>query len=378
MRRPTYSPALMDEDSLPGALSGPPPRPISPATFDQAHGVTAQSELVWRLADQAYGEDYPAEVRPWGMTTFWVLGRCVSGLRVGPGHLLVDLACGRGGPGLWLARATGASLIGVDWSPVGVEAARARASHFVPADRASFIVGDLAASGLPDASADAILCLDSIFFAADRIAALREVHRLLRPAGRYVFTAPEERTPTQPFHVPDWRALARSRRTPARKQGGGATPSRTAGTHVPALARTHRCDPRRGWRCVGRPARGRGAQGWPDVEEPRPTAHRCASPELKSGARDLNPGPHGPEPCVVRLGAGPCLVRRTGAYRQQAVCALAKGQFSASGPARYINRRTRARTVFKLTVTEPRTYIRRRARVHLKRFRKPLAVRRPV
>jgi len=197
----------MDDRSLPGALSGPPPTPISSAGFDQAHSVTARSELVWRLAAQAYGEDYPAEVQPWGMTTFWVLGRCVSGLRVGPGHLLVDLACGRGGPGLWLARATGASLIGVDWSPVGVEAASARASHFVPADRARFIVGDLAVSGLPDESADAVVCLDSIFFAADRIAALREVHRLLRPAGRYVFTAPEVRTPTQPFHVPDWTPL---------------------------------------------------------------------------------------------------------------------------------------------------------------------------
>ena len=206
-RRPTYSPVLMDDRSLPGALSGPPPTPISSAGFDQAHSVTARSELVWRLAAQAYGEDYPAEVQPWGMTTFWVLGRCVSGLRVGPGHLLVDLACGRGGPGLWLARATGASLIGVDWSPVGVEAASARASHFVPADRARFIVGDLAVSGLPDESADAVVCLDSIFFAADRIAALREVHRLLRPAGRYVFTAPEVRTPTQPFHVPDWTPL---------------------------------------------------------------------------------------------------------------------------------------------------------------------------
>ncbi|TMD01078.1 MAG: class I SAM-dependent methyltransferase [Chloroflexi bacterium] len=207
MHRRTYSPALMDDDSLPGAFSGLPPRPISPATFDQAYGATAHSELVWRLAAQAYGEDYPSEVQPWGMTTFWVLGRCVSGLRVGPGHLLVDLACGRGGPGLWLARATGADLIGIDWSPVGVETASARASNFVPADRARFMVGDLAASGLPDGSADAVVCLDSIFFAADRIAALREVHRLLRPAGRYVFTAPEVQTPTQPFHVPDWAPL---------------------------------------------------------------------------------------------------------------------------------------------------------------------------
>ncbi len=197
----------MDDAVLPGAFRGVTPRPISAATFDQAHGVTARSELVRRLAAQAYGEDYPAEVEPWGMTTWWVLGRCVSALRVGPGQLLVDLACGRGGPDLWLARATGAGLIGVDWSPVGVEAAAARAPAFVPAGGARFLVGDLAASGLPGGRADAVVCLDAIFFAADRVAALREVRRLLRPDGRYVFTAPEVRMPTEPSHVSDWMPL---------------------------------------------------------------------------------------------------------------------------------------------------------------------------
>src|SRR2546428_13275150 len=130
----------MDEGRFPGALRGPPPRPISAATFNQAHGATAHSELVWRLAAQAYGEDYPSEVQPWGMTTFWVLGRCVSGLRVGPGHLLVDLACGRGGPGLWLARATGADFICIDCLTVAVETASARARPFVPADRGRVMV----------------------------------------------------------------------------------------------------------------------------------------------------------------------------------------------------------------------------------------------
>src|SRR6266542_3895470 len=126
----------MEESPLQGAHRGPLPRPVSPSTFDRAHGFTARSELIWRLAAQAYGADYPEEVQALGMTTWWTLGRCVSALRVGPGRLLVDLACGRGGPGLWLSRATGADLIGVDWSPVAVEAATNRAAAFVPPGRA--------------------------------------------------------------------------------------------------------------------------------------------------------------------------------------------------------------------------------------------------
>lgn len=181
--------------------------PISPAVFDEGYVDIARSDLIWRLAAEAFGEDYPAEVQAWGSTTWWVLGRCVSALRVGPGQLLVDLACGRGGPGLWLARATGAELVGVDWSPVAVEAAATRALEFVPDGRARFVVGDLAASGLPDGCADAVVCLDAVFFAEDRVAALREVKRLLRRGGRYAYTAAETDTPTQPPHVSDWGVL---------------------------------------------------------------------------------------------------------------------------------------------------------------------------
>lgn len=197
----------MEGAELPGALRGPAPLPLSPETFDVEHGALGPSELIWRLAAEACGEDYPAELQPWGLTTWWTLGRCVSALRVGPGQVLVDLACGRGGPGLWLARGTGAQLVGVDWSPIAIEEAINRTPAFVPPDQARFQVGDLAASGLADGCADAVVCLDAVFFAEDRIAALREVNRLLRPGGRYAFTAGETDTPTRPAHVPDWTPL---------------------------------------------------------------------------------------------------------------------------------------------------------------------------
>ena len=50
------------------------------------------------------------------------------------------------------------------------------------------MVGDLMASGLPDACADAVVCLDAVFFAPDIVAAMAEACRLLRPGAHYVFT----------------------------------------------------------------------------------------------------------------------------------------------------------------------------------------------
>jgi ubiquinone/menaquinone biosynthesis C-methylase UbiE len=197
----------MPAETLRGAVVALPAE-FNAATFDQAHGKAGTSPLMWRLSAQAYGENYPAEVQPWGMTTWWVLGRFVSELKVGPGHRLVDLACGRGGPGLWLARATGADLTGVDWSAIGVAAAQERASEFVPDGRADFRVGELAATGLPDGYADAAMCADAIFFAADRVAAFTEVARILKPAGRFVFTCDEDDSPDRAMAVPDWTPLA--------------------------------------------------------------------------------------------------------------------------------------------------------------------------
>ncbi len=199
----------MSESPIRGAVV-PPRDDITPEAFDRAHGTTAKNELLWRLSREAYGDDYPDEIQPWGMTTWWTLGQFVAGLRVGPGQHLVDLACGRGGVGLWLARATGARLTGVDWSPAAVSEATARASQFVPVEQTTFVVGDLAGTGLASGAADGVVCADAVFFATDRVAVFTEMARILRPGGRFVFTADESDDPEREGAVPDWGPIIRA------------------------------------------------------------------------------------------------------------------------------------------------------------------------
>ena len=179
------------------------PRGVTAEDFDRAHDETAQSDLLWRVSNTAYGADCPTELQAWGMTTWWTLGRFIGALRLSPGQTLLDLACGRGGVGLWLARALRAQLVGVDWSDAGVRGASARAPKFVPEGQARFVVGDLAATGLEPASVDGAVCADAVFFATDRVAVFAEMTRVLRPGARFVFTADEERT-DRPAAVPDW------------------------------------------------------------------------------------------------------------------------------------------------------------------------------
>jgi ubiquinone/menaquinone biosynthesis C-methylase UbiE len=194
---------MADVELPPGAVV--PARGIAAEDFDRAHEETAKSPLLWALSESAYGADCPTEIQAWGMTTWWTLGRFVSGLRLAPGEVLLDLACGRGGVGLWLARALQTRLVGVDWSPAGVREATARAPHFVPEGSAHFTVGDLAATGLEPDSVDGAICADAIFFAPDRVSVFSEMARVLRPGARFLFTADESAVADErPAAVPDW------------------------------------------------------------------------------------------------------------------------------------------------------------------------------
>jgi predicted TPR repeat methyltransferase len=76
--------------------------------------------LQQRLRAEAWGDEFPEEVDPSSSCTWSVLGEMVGRLRLAPGEVLVDLGCGRGGTGLWLARALNARLIGLDVSPRAV------------------------------------------------------------------------------------------------------------------------------------------------------------------------------------------------------------------------------------------------------------------
>ena len=79
-------------------------------------------------------------------------------------------------------------VIGVDFSAEAVAQAQVAAAARRPPVGATFAVGDLASTGLPDASVDAVLCIDAIQFARDPAAAYREIRRVLVPGGRAALT----------------------------------------------------------------------------------------------------------------------------------------------------------------------------------------------
>ncbi|RXZ72429.1 class I SAM-dependent methyltransferase [Agromyces albus] len=96
---------------------------------------------------------------------------------VGPGTRVLDVGCGSG-EFLALLADLGAEAVGVDPAPGMVAVARRSLPD------ADIREGDFSALPWPDGTFDVVTAVNSLQFADDMVAALREATRVLRPGGR--------------------------------------------------------------------------------------------------------------------------------------------------------------------------------------------------
>lgn len=178
---------------------------VSVEYFDNWYADIASSPLRQQIFTDHLG--LPAEVGPSNQVPLKGLRAIALALEVSAGERIVDLACGRGGPGMWIARELGTQLIGVDFSGEAIRQATERRGLFGLERAATFTVGALEATGLMDASADAVTCIDSIQFASDAVGAAVEIRRILRPGRRVVLTSWEAVEPGDERLVPRIRNL---------------------------------------------------------------------------------------------------------------------------------------------------------------------------
>lgn len=154
--------------------------------FDEWFAAVARSQGRHELFERHLGT--PPEVDPSNLLPIEGLQAVADALAVTDEGEIADLACGRGGPGMWVARATGARLIGVDFSAEAIRQASERRMLFGLAERATFAVGTLSATGLSAGAVDGVMCIDAFQFASDGQAAAEEFRRILRPGGRVALT----------------------------------------------------------------------------------------------------------------------------------------------------------------------------------------------
>ncbi len=137
-----------------------------------------QDAVGGRLQEQAYARAGTREVLDRQHA------RIAELLAPAPDLRILDLGCGVGHLLAWLARHAPARYDGLDLSVASARRARTAAGVV----RA--VVGDAARLPFEDAAYDRVVCNGSAHHLPDLPAALREVHRILRPGGRVVLYEP--------------------------------------------------------------------------------------------------------------------------------------------------------------------------------------------
>lgn len=145
---------------------------------------------------QRYGWDLAADAyaRHWHGPLAGVQGELLGLAAPAPGEAVLDVACGTGVVAVAAARAVGPAgrVLGVDLADAMVQASRKRTQD-LGLGHAAFERMDAEQLKLPDASFDLALSALGLMYLPDPDAALRELHRVLRPGGRAVLAVWGER-----------------------------------------------------------------------------------------------------------------------------------------------------------------------------------------
>ena len=154
--------------------------------YDTNYG-NFDTELYSEIRREAFGEDIGQN----SWLTADEQDTFLSWLDLSPGKVLLDVACGAGGPALRIAAKTGCSVVGIDVHEQAVSTACSLAIQRGLSRRAEFRVVD-AAQQLPfsETSFDAVTCIDAVNHFSDRPRVIAEWARLLNVGGRLLFTDP--------------------------------------------------------------------------------------------------------------------------------------------------------------------------------------------
>jgi tocopherol O-methyltransferase len=105
---------------------------------------------------------------------------------IGGGERVLDAGCGVGGSSIFLAKNFGCRVTGITLSEQQAEAAMKNASKRGTAELTDFRVMNFMKTDFPDEQFDIVWGCESICYADDKAAFVKEAFRILKPGGRLV------------------------------------------------------------------------------------------------------------------------------------------------------------------------------------------------
>lgn len=125
---------------------------------------------------------YGRMLNQYGTADMEQLALLLNVLQMDSASQALDAGCGTGETTQYLSEKTGAKFTGIDVSEPCIRRARELAQ--TSPDRLSFAVGTMEALDFPPASFDAVICIDSLYFAKNLDLTIGQFKAALRPGGQ--------------------------------------------------------------------------------------------------------------------------------------------------------------------------------------------------
>lgn len=159
--------------------------------YPAAYASSAHS----RFCEWVFGEDLCQD----GQADMAALGHLLEALDLKAGDRVLDLGCGAGVIAKYIAEETGADVTGIDLAAPAIAEARARSTP--DGSGPTFLEGDIDALDFPDASFDAVISLDTLYWVSDLTAAVKGIARIVRPGGQLGIFMEQARGEADPAEV---------------------------------------------------------------------------------------------------------------------------------------------------------------------------------
>jgi len=144
--------------------------------YESFYKRTAASAVFERYCEEVFGADFSQD----GFSNMDELNDLIKKVGIGKENAVLDLGCGSGGICGYIHAQTGASVCGLDYSEAVISLARER---FAENKSLRFDVGAFGETEYPPTFFDAVISIDTMYFARDTEAFLWQIYGWLKPGG---------------------------------------------------------------------------------------------------------------------------------------------------------------------------------------------------
>ena len=128
----------------------------------------------------------------------------IAKLKFSPEMRVLDVGCGIGGPARYLAKTVGCHVTGIDLTEEFVEVARMLAHRCGLSRNTEFHQGNALELPFEDNSFDVVWCQNVTMNIANKAELLAQIHRVLKPGGKFTYTEYVSGRGGQPVYPVPW------------------------------------------------------------------------------------------------------------------------------------------------------------------------------